>query len=103
MTAPRPCIELTKLELSWTVVRPKSTDGVCDGLCACTNEGMEARAKTKMALLRERFIVVYVRGETRIAHAVTSERSQVNAVSVTRSRFGQRQHVRPYRGDAAGA
>src|SRR5580700_2292042 len=60
MTAPRPCIELTKLELSCTVVRPKSTDGVCEGLCACTSEGMQARAKRRVALLRERFIVVYL-------------------------------------------
>jgi hypothetical protein len=50
-----------KLELSCTVVRPKSTDGVWDGLCACTSEGVQARAKRKTALLRERFIVVYLR------------------------------------------
>src|SRR5437868_9456310 len=63
ITAPRPCTEFTKLELSCTVVRPKSMEGVCDGLCACTSEGMQARARIKMALLRERFIVVYL-GET---------------------------------------
>jgi hypothetical protein len=72
-------MELRKLELNCTVVRPKSTEGVCDGLCACTSEGVQARAKRRVTLLRERFIVEIPRGVTRIAHAVeVRRRSQVN-------------------------